>query len=75
MRRVHTPDPPTSGVPVCREIYTMTFDIDLERQFLHLSNKETEIMKRNIRSYKELTAKLGLEPPPLAPIQVTFPLR
>lgn len=47
----------------------MTFDIDLERQFLHLSNKETEIMKRNIRSYKELTAKLGLEPPHSLPFE------
>ena len=49
-------------------------DSDLKRQFLLLSEKETEILKRNIGSYKELTAKLGLESPPLAPIRVIFPL-
>lgn len=39
--------PSNLGVSACREIYTITFDIDLERQFLHLSNKETDYEEKH----------------------------
>ena len=39
--------PSNLSVSVCRGIYTITFDIDLERQFLHLGNKETDYEEKH----------------------------